>query len=359
MADQGILTPGQQIKPKLDEKKAIELVTRLYGFKVKEISELNAYDDKNYHVVCEDSYENHHVAKLHEHGYVLKIINSLDSRNIGFIEAQNEMMLFLRQREIRCTVPVKNLQGSFSAVENIPTGSNVGYVVRLLEYQPGSTLRSVPITKTLLRDVGQFVARLGATLSNFSHPAIEKRSFLWMLAAVPKLRDYMYALNNEEDRKMIAEVVKQFETQVFPVVEKLEHGIIHGDLNEQNLLVNAEGTRVIAVIDFGDSHRACTVFDLAIAACYMIIQTRDMFAAKYVIEGFQSVKKLINIEKSIMKICVCARLSQSLTLGAYSYMQDPQNEYLLVTQKPGWEMVKKLWPMSDEDVMKIWGLENS
>lgn len=228
-----------------------------------------------------------------------------------------------------------------------------------MEYQQGSTLHSFPLTQTLLRDVGQFVARLGATLKNFSHPAIEKRCFLWTLEAVPKLRDYVFALSNEEDRKMILGVVEQFEAQVLPVTDQLEQGIIHGDLNEQNLLVGSEGTSVVAVVDFGDSHRACTIFELAISSCYMIIQTLDISAGKYVIEGFQSIKKLTDIEKSILKICICARLAQSITLGAYSYMQDPQNDYLLVTQKPGWEIIKKLWPMPDDEVLKIWGIESS
>lgn len=129
MTDQSILTPGQDIKPKLDENIAIELVRRLYGFNVKKITELNAYDDKNYHVICEQSHENPHVLNIHEHGYVLKILNSLDSRNVELVQGQNDMMLFLRQRDIRCTVPVKNLRGSFFAVEKLPTASNEGHVV--------------------------------------------------------------------------------------------------------------------------------------------------------------------------------------------------------------------------------------
>ena len=179
-----------------------------------------------------------------------------------------------------------------------------------------------------------------------------------MLSAVPKLRDFVYAVKNPEDRKMILVIVERFERQVLTVTDRLEQGIIHGDLNEQNLLVNFEGNRVSAVIDFGDTHRACMVYEIAITVCYMIIQARDVTAAKHVIDGYQSVKKLTELEKEIFKTCVCARLCQSLALGAYSQANDPQNDYVLVTQKNGWSVLRTLWPMDDKEVMKVWGLED-
>lgn len=231
--------------------------------------------------------------------------------------------------------------------------------MRLLIYRPGAILLAAPLTAGLLKDVGRFAARLDATLAGFAHPAYEERSSLWMLAETPKLRDFVYAVANEEDRKMILRIVECFERRVLAVVDQLERGIIHGDLNEQNILVNEEGDRVAAVIDFGDTHRACTIFELAIAVCYMIIQARDLAMARHVIDGFQSVKKLTRLEKDILKICVCSRLCQSLALGAYSHLNDPSNDYLLTTQKPGWEILRKLWPLDEKEVLKIWGLEDA
>lgn len=124
-----VLKPGQQIKPKIDEKAAIALVEELYGFHVKKINELNAYDDKNYHVLCDSENTNPHVSEIVEHGYVLKVLNSLDSRNVSFVEGQNEMMLFLNQRGVACPVPVKNLRGSFYAVKQLGCSANEGHVV--------------------------------------------------------------------------------------------------------------------------------------------------------------------------------------------------------------------------------------
>nr|CAD7266855.1 unnamed protein product [Timema shepardi] len=45
-----ILQPGVQIRPIISPKEVSEIVQRLYGLRNVHISELNAYDDKNYYI---------------------------------------------------------------------------------------------------------------------------------------------------------------------------------------------------------------------------------------------------------------------------------------------------------------------
>lgn len=43
-------------------------------------------------------------------------------------------------------------------------------------------------------------------------------------------------------------------------------------------------------------------------------------------------------------------------MGAYTHSLDPENDYLLVTQEPGWIVLEKLWAMSDDqfnDLMDV------
>lgn len=76
-----LLTPGQQITPLIDEETAKKLVESRYDLHIKNITELNAYDDKNYHIKCKDQVsENPYVEEIHKDGYVLKVVNSLDSK---------------------------------------------------------------------------------------------------------------------------------------------------------------------------------------------------------------------------------------------------------------------------------------
>ena len=48
-----------------------------------------------------------------------------------------------------------------------------------------------------------------------------------------------------------------------------EVGYIHGDFNEQNIIVDAQDN-ILGVIDFGDSQKNPLVYDIAIAIMYMM-----------------------------------------------------------------------------------------
>nr|XP_012147846.1 PREDICTED: hydroxylysine kinase isoform X2 [Megachile rotundata] len=304
-----VLMPGQIIRPPTNKQIALELLEQHYGLKASSVTELNAYDDRNYHVICQESHRNPYIKLISKHGYVLKIINSLDSRKGHVIEAQTEMLIYLNHRNINCPSPIKTLK-----------------------------------------------ARLDNVLMGFSHPAYTSHKTLWMLASVPKLRQFTYAVKNTLERDLAHEVISVFEEEVLQVTSQLEQGIIHGDLNEQNIVVSSNSREIAAVIDFGDSHITCLIFELAITLCYMILQAGDVMMGKYVVEGYQDVRKLTNLEKEILKITVCTRLCQSLVMGAYSHHHDPQNEYLLYTQKSGWSLLKKLWSLSQNEVLRDWGL---
>lgn len=52
------------------------------------------------------------------------------------------------------------------------------------------------------------------------------------------------------------------------------------------------------------------------------------------------------------KLCVAARLCQSLVLGVYSSTMDPSNEYILSSQKNGWCLLEDIW--NHEDIDKLW-----
>lgn len=53
-----------------------------------------------------------------------------------------------------------------------------------------------------------------------------------------------------------------------------------------------------------------------------------------------------------LQLCVAARLCQSLVLGVYSNSMDPNNEYILSSQKNGWCLLEDIW--RHEDIEKLW-----
>lgn len=117
MSEEGslILQPGLDIRPRITISDSKILLESLYGVKCKTIVELNAYDDKNYKVTFDESCDNEFIPKINEHGYVLKIMNKLDSQKLAFVDAQNKMMLFLGKLvicnlvQLYCITSYKNL----------------------------------------------------------------------------------------------------------------------------------------------------------------------------------------------------------------------------------------------------------
>ena len=55
-------------------------------------------------------------------------------------------------------------------------------------------------------------------------------------------------------------------------------GVIHGDYNEQNIIVtqeeNVSESKIIGLIDFGDMSHSCYVFEAAITIMYMMVESR-------------------------------------------------------------------------------------
>lgn len=88
-------------QPEFSHSQVTEMIKRLFGLTLSKIQPLPSYDDQNFHVVTEDGVD-----------YVLKIMNSEDSKNFGLINIQTYAMSFLHQNGLptQTTVPTKTGQ---------------------------------------------------------------------------------------------------------------------------------------------------------------------------------------------------------------------------------------------------------
>ncbi|KAJ8683330.1 hypothetical protein QAD02_019122 [Eretmocerus hayati] len=360
-SDGSVLTPGQQIKATLNLHKAKSLVELRYGLAVRNIVELDAYDDRNYRVECDDEHcSNPHLTNVSKYGYVLKIVNSLDSSKTGLIEAQTGLLLYLDKSGFTCPVPVQQIDGTYFSVESLGEPAHERrHILRLLVYRPGEILRNKCQSSSieLLTKLGYFTAELNKNMQGYSHPAYETHSSIWFLSSVPKIRVFISALDSKNDIDLVENIIQNFERQVLTATNNFDSGLIHGDLNESNIIVSEDGSEIAAIIDFGDSHINCFIFELAICLSYMIVQTKSIESARYILEGYQNVRRLPDQEKSVLKLCVCARLSQSLVLGTYSYQKEPTNKYLVRDHEVKWLLLKKVWAMENKDLMNLWNLD--
>lgn len=60
---------------------------------------------------------------------------------------------------------------------------------------------------------------------------------IWMLQNVPKIINFKDAVKEPELLDILDQVIKAFQDQVMPVIPTLDKGLIHGDINEHNIIV--------------------------------------------------------------------------------------------------------------------------
>ncbi|XP_034826232.1 hydroxylysine kinase [Maniola hyperantus] len=341
-----VLEPGTVYRPVIDHDGVKLLAERLYGISVLELIELNGYDDKNYKIIEDPNVKNPLITDHSPHGYVFKIMNSMDSQNVDVVDAQNEIMNFLITRSVTCPKPIRNVFGHLHSVENI-SGKN--HVVRLLEYVPGEVLKNVPRSESLFYQLGEFVANLDNKLQNFNHSGVVSREHIWMLSKVPELDKFKYVIKDSEKLDLAEEVIEEFKYAIVPRYEELEKGVIHGDVNEYNVLCDVKpggsktDYRISGIIDFGDIQYSYYVFELAITMTYIMLLTGDPRSGGFVLAGYTVNRRLPDDEYRLLKTLISARLVQSLIFGAYAIEQDPNNTYVVSTEKAnGWELLKKI-----------------
>ncbi|XP_054166602.1 hydroxylysine kinase-like [Oppia nitens] len=334
-----------------------QLVKRLYNYDIQHMKELNGYDDRNYHLITTDSKE-----------FILKITNKLESSQEGLLDSLNSLILHLYNNGFKVTVPQINTNGKYLSFEDIPqegqqeNAIEKPYGVRLLEYIPGELLRGIPFTPEILEECGQVLAKMTITLQSYDSDVLQKRTTEWSLLRALDVRQYIDDVESEENRCIVRQSLDEFERTVMSRLHEFKHCIIHGDFNEMNIIVDknlkmGNDYHVKGIIDFGDSHYAPQLFDLAIHLCYSILMFTAgpvIYAPAFGLRGYQKFVDLNNNELNALYSCIKARLCQSLVLGAHSSKLDPTNTYVLTTAKTGWSALKALHDCNPKDLLSKW-----
>lgn len=248
--------------------------------------------------------------------FVLKIANQHEKREV--LEAQNAMLGHVGETVSFCPRVVRARSGE--GIEVVE-----GQFVRVLSYLPGVPLAKVEVQSVeLLYDFGRKLGQFSRALATFDHPAAH-RSFYWDLAqGVQIVRKWGPRIKAD----WLRDLVLGFR---FGSLNHLRRSVIHGDANDYNVLV--EGNKVVGLIDFGDIVYSYTVGDLAIAVAYVVLGKEDPFAAAApVIEGYVSEFSLTNDELDALWPLVKLRLCMSVAIAAYQQAQQPENDYLGVSQ---------------------------
>ncbi len=266
---------------------------------------------------------------------VLKIANAQEAPAI--VEAQLAALGHLATRTQLTPRVVPTVAGERLTRVSAPDGRN--HLAWAITRLPGRPLAETHCpSAALLASLGRAVAHLDAALDSFDHPAVH-REFLWDLVGARRVVDERLAMVT--DPGLVAAIraaCRAFDAHTAPVLPALPRAVIHGDLNDYNILVTwAPGPeptlRVSGIVDFGDMLETYAVADLAIAVAYAVLDAPDpLAAAAPIVAAFHAERPLRGPELRALFGLATMRLCMSACIAAEQMRQRPDNAYLGVSQ---------------------------
>ena len=190
---------------------------------------------------------------------------------------------------------------------------------RMYDVLPGSThIDPGRLDDAALGAWGETAARLGVALRGFTHPCA-RRPMLWDPQYALQVLPMVEAIGDPAHRELVERSLEEFERSVAPVWPRLRAQVLHADLSVNNVLTD-EGGRITGIVDFGDMSHTALVTDLA-AVLDTFGQGRsgdELFrAARLVVDGYQRIVELEDIELEVLGALWAARCAVAITIGEW------------------------------------------
>ena len=252
------------LKPTCTMEQVEEAITESFGGTVKIIRALDSYDDQNF------------MAEWNGTKYLVKVHNGVESQDFldsyekngkdyttcsSVIHFQTAIMKQLNKHEVP-TSQAQLCEGIPLAIHSLPVLSDhhspCRLVVKLLTWVPGRTMASLPsLSIECLRDAGRLLGKTHHALDDMDasqHSTAAQRFHAWDGKNTVQVRNFCSAIDKVKRRSMVESVISAFEHEILDsgVGDKFRKGIIQGDFNDGNILVDDDFS-ISGVIDFGDS----------------------------------------------------------------------------------------------------------
>ena len=278
--------------------------------------------------------------------YLLKI--SGPNFESDYIDFQINLLEYLNKNcEIEITKSELTIERSRSCI--VKDGLGRDRCVRLLSWVEGRLWSSVnPINKSLRKELGYKAAILSNSLINFKH-SFSKREIEWDISNSLWVEDHLDKFDTDQ-KKILKTFIIDFKKNL-PLYNDLTKSIIHNDINDNNIIVSNDllNPSVKSIIDFGDSVYTQTINDLAVTCSYGIMNVNDPLAACCeIISGYNNISSITDNELKLLYNLIAMRLVISVTKSLINRFKEPDNKYLLISEKPAWELLKK-WVEVDSE----------
>jgi 4-aminobutyrate aminotransferase-like enzyme/Ser/Thr protein kinase RdoA (MazF antagonist) len=312
-------------------QQAAQLALEHYGINAS-VKPLAGEEDYNFYLKARDGQE-----------YTLKISRTGTDRSI--IDLQIAITEHLAQSAFPLQLP-----------EIVPASSGEALVeladqqfVRLQKWVSGRMLAEAnPRSEHLFQSWGESCGLLSRHLQGFDHHAAH-RYYKWNPSNVLDTKKYRPYFKDFEALSIADYFWDLFEKRALPQLPQLRKSVNYNDAHEHNLLVNYNYAQpeVSGVIDFGDTLYTETINELAIASAYASMYVPDpLQACVQVVRAYHAVFPLQEEEIAVLFPLIAARLLTTVAHAAWNKHNEPDNEYLVISERPAWDALKKWHALS-------------
>ena len=285
------------------------------------VTKMEGYDSINYRVESTKG------------TYVLKE-NSYSDETLALLQAENKIFDQLK------VLKNYSFPAAILSIKNESIVVSENRIFRLLSFVEGEFLGDVPHTAELLYSFGKFLAEMDVITAPIYASAIVGKKTQWDLKQFKSNYQYLEYIPDSKDRSLVDYFFLQFDEHILPIEHQLRKGIIHNDGNDWNVLTG-EG-KVTGIIDFGDMCHTWLISEMAVALTYVMMgKEHPLEIASHLIKGYHKVNPLKEQELDILYYLVAARLCTSVCNSAYAKNLKPDSEYITVSEKTAWDLLRK------------------
>ena len=186
---------------------------------------------------------------------------------------------------------------------------------RLQQFQPGDQWRVLGSNPARLELIGGRLAKVHQALSGLED--LEPRSdrtHQWDLAEALQHRSAVEITSDPQVRHHLERCMHLYAASALPRLDDCPRGMLHGDLNDENILLEDE--RISGILDVGDCQRGALVQDLAICISYALQHEGiGLSESGCLLKGYHVVRPLEEVELEVLYPLVLARLATSALIG--------------------------------------------
>jgi ethanolamine-phosphate phospho-lyase len=272
---------------------------------------------------------NYSVALQSGEKYLVKIYKAEECKKIQ----EEERIISLLQYKLEICLPI-------SAGLLIAADKPNNIFIRITRFIEGESLTKKTATDSMLQAVAASAASMLARLQNIESDIVKASEHDWNLKFSLRNEEKLKYITAPQNRKIVQHFFSVFKDEVQPLINSLRQSVVHGDLNEANIIVKDD--KLIGFIDFGDMGYAPVVCELAVLLTYVMMMFPEecIEKAKLVIATFQQHFLLTEEEITLLPPLIATRLCVSVCNSAEAKALNTDSAYILISEEQAWHLLQ-------------------